>query len=311
MTPTKEKYIKFRILLVAVAFSLLFTVIGLKAAYLQIYQGTWLSQLAADQYEKSLKLSGKRGAIYDRNLTEMAVSIQVTSIAAYPEQIKNRKAAARAMAKALKMNHRALRKKLASHKSFVWIKRQATPREVETVKRLKLEGIGFIPEYNRFYPNKTLAAQAIGFTGIDSNGLEGVEYYYDSYLKGEKGNFTQLRDALGHRFVSAGEKLPDYSGSNIKLTVDRTVQYIAERALEETVTKFSANSGIAIVMVPRSGAILAMAHYPLFNPNVFRGFNSNDWRNRAITDPFEPGSTMKIFSAAAAIESGGSSPADE
>jgi cell division protein FtsI (penicillin-binding protein 3) len=190
----------------------------------------------------------------------------------------------------------------------VWIKRHATPLEVEEIKRLKIDGIGFIPEYNRFYPNKTLAAQVIGFTGIDGNGLEGIEYHYDEYLKGTKGDVTLMRDALGHRFAAAGEKVADYGGNNITLTIDRTVQYIAERALEDTVSQFSAKSGIALVMVPRTGAMLAIAHYPLFNPNDFLGFSSSDRRNRSITDPFEPGSTMKIFSAAAAIESGGSSP---
>ena len=308
MSEPNKKYIKLRVVLIAVVFSLLLTVIGLKAAYLQIYQGPWLSQLAAEQYEKSLKMSGKRGAIYDRNSTEMAVSLQVTSVAAYPGQVENSRQAARSLGRILKLKPRALQKKLASKKSFVWLKRHATPLEVEEIKRLKIDGIEFISEYNRFYPNKTLAAQVIGFTGIDGNGLEGIEYYYDDYLKGTKGNVTLWRDALGHRFVAAGEKVADYSGNNIKLTIDRTVHYIAERALEDTVSEFYAKSVIAIVMVPRTGAILAIAHYPLFNPNDFLGFSSSDRRNRSITDPFEPGSTMKIFSAAAAIESGGSSP---
>ena len=308
MSEPQEKYIRLRVALVAIVFSLLLTAIGAKAAYLQIFQGPWLSKLAAEQYERSQKMSGKRGIIYDRNSTEMAVSLRVTSVAAYPGRIEDSRQAAKNISRILKIKSRALGKKLASKKSFVWIKRHATPLEVEKIKQLNIEGIEFIPEYNRYYPNKTLAAQVIGFTGVDGTGLEGIEYYYNDYLKGTNGNETLLRDARGRRYVAAGQKETDYSGSNIRLTIDRTIQYIAEKTLEETVTEFSAKSGIAIVMTPHTGALLAVAHYPHFNPNDFGKFSSKDRRNRSITDPFEPGSTMKIFSAAAAIESGGSSP---
>jgi cell division protein FtsI (penicillin-binding protein 3) len=306
-TPAK-KYLNFRGTLVAIIFMTGFTVIGVKAIYLQVYRGTWLAQMAADQYEITSRSSGNRGTIYDQNLTEMAVSLKVTSIAAYPRQIENLGSATRAMSKALNIDGKSLYQKLGAQKSFVWIKRQASPRETEAVKNLQLRGIGFIPEYNRFYPNKTLAAQVIGFTGIDGDGLEGIEFYYDRYLKGVKGNFTFLRDAHGTGFISADTNPPDNSGYNLILTIDRNIQYISEKALEETVKTFSAKSGIAIVMNPKTGAILALAHYPLFNPNTFAQYGRERWRNRAITDPFEPGSTMKIFSATAAIESGGSSP---
>ena len=308
MKSIEEKFVRFRVLLIAVLFSLFFAVIGLKAAHLQIYQGPWLSRLAADQVERSEKTSGKRGTIYDRNLSEMAVSIQVTSIAAYPNQIENHNRAAAALSKTLKVEGRSLLKKIHSDRSFVWVKRQATPREVESVKTLGIKGIGFVPEYNRFYPAKTLAAQVIGFTGIDGEGLEGIEFYYDRYLRGKEGFSTVLQDALGNQIVADDSHLRDFSGSNLVLTIDRQIQFITEKTLADTVSKFSARSGIAIVMEIETGAVLAMAHYPFFNPNDFNHFNKDQWRNRAITDPFEPGSTMKIFSAAAAIDSGGSSP---
>jgi cell division protein FtsI (penicillin-binding protein 3) len=308
MMSKDSKRIRLRVLLVAVFFNLFFIAIGLKAAYLQLYKGPWLSEMAADQYEHSIKTSGQRGTIYDRNLTEMAVSIKVTSIAAYPNQITNRADVAQRLAGVLGLDRRSLERNLASKRSFIWVKRQATPREVERTKRLKLAGVGFVPEYNRFYPNKTLAAQVIGFTGIDGDGLEGIEYSYDSYLKGSEVQLTLLRDALGQQFVAPGEATPDFDGKNVILTIDRTIQYISEKALEDAVQRYAAKSGIAIVMAPNSGAVLAMAHYPFFNPNAFKDFNRNNWRNRAITDPVEPGSTMKIFSAVAAVESGGSSP---
>jgi cell division protein FtsI (penicillin-binding protein 3) len=306
-TPAK-KYLNFRVTLVALLFMTCFMIIGVKAVYLQIYRGSWLAQMAADQYEITSRSSGNRGTIYDRNLAEMAVSLKVTSIAAYPRQIEDPGSTAKTMAKALNIDSNRLSQKLGSQKSFVWIKRQASPKETAAVKNLQLLGIGFIPEYNRFYPNKTLAAQVIGFAGIDGEGLEGIEFYYDRYLKGVKGNYTVLRDAHGNGFISADNNPPDTSGHNLILTIDRNIQYISEKALEETVKTFSAKSGITMVMNPKTGAILALAHYPLFNPNTFAQYDRERWRNRAITDPFEPGSTMKIFSATAAIESGGSSP---
>jgi cell division protein FtsI (penicillin-binding protein 3) len=308
MTSTETKYINWRTMLVALLFLIFLAVIGVKAAHLQIYRGSWLAQMAAGQYERSFRSSGKRGTVYDRNHAEMAVSIRVTSIAAYPPKIEEIRSTARSLAKVLNIDRKMLQRKLASKKSFVWVKRQATPREAEDVKRLKLVGIGFIPEYNRFYPNKTLAAQTIGFTGIDGDGLEGIEFYYNKYLQGVIGNFTVLKDALGQGFISAKKNVPNISGNNLILTLDRTIQYITENALEASVNEFSAKSGMAIVMNPKTGAILAMAHFPFFNPNAFSEFSQERWRNRAITDPFEPGSTMKIFSATAAIESGGASP---
>ncbi len=282
--------------------------IGAKAVYLQIFCGPWLSQKAADQYEKSFISHGKRSIIYDINHREMAVSINVTSIAAFPPHIKDARATAKALEKALKIDINALCRKLASKKSFVWVKRRVTPREAKEVKNLKLSGIDFIPEQKRFYPNKTLAAQVLGFSGIDSHGLEGIEFYYDAYLKGTADKFTVLKDALGHGFDSKKKTVSNYGGNNLILTIDSTIQYITERALEEAVTKFSARSGTAIVMAPKTGAILALAHYPFFNPNSFESFDRKLWRNRAITDQFEPGSTMKIFSAAAALESGVCTP---
>jgi cell division protein FtsI (penicillin-binding protein 3) len=306
----KEKYIKLRVFFVGFIFIVLFAVIGAKAVHLQVYRSPWLAQKASNQYEKSFKSSGTRGTIYDRNLREMAVSIHVTSIAARPDRVRQTQATARALAKVLKIDHRKIKKKLKSKKPFVWIKRQASPKETNAVMELGLDGIEFVPERNRFYPNKTLAAQAIGFTGLDEYGLEGIEFAYDQYLRGSDSNFTVFRDALGKVFNEQQKDNDPTGGHNIILTIDRAVQYIAESALQETVEQYSARSGIAIVMEPQTGAILSLAQVPFFNPNVYTDFDKALWRNRAITDPFEPGSTMKIFSAAAAIDSGIIKPHD-
>ncbi|MFZ0727198.1 MAG: penicillin-binding protein 2 [Desulfobacterales bacterium] len=308
MNLKEKKYLRFRVVTVGIFFGLFLGVICAKAAYLQLYRGSWLSRLAAGQYEASVKTAGKRGTIFDRRMSELAVSIQVTSIGAYPARLGDPAKAAAALAKPLNVDRGTLLQSFRSKKTFVWVKRQATPREVEKVKELNLDGIGFVPEYNRFYPNKTLAAQVIGFTGVDGAGLEGLEHYYDDVLKGAETESTFLRDALGNRFVSGGGNVQDFGGKNLTLTIDQTVQFIAERTLEDTVTEFEADSAIAIVMEPGTGALLAVAQYPFFNPNAYRDFKSSSWRNRAVADAIEPGSTLKIFSATAAIEFGDSSP---
>jgi cell division protein FtsI (penicillin-binding protein 3) len=299
-----NKYIKLRVFLVGLAFIVLFAVIGAKAVHLQVYRSPWLAQKASSQYETSLKSSGKRGTVYDRNLREMAVTIDVTAIAARPSKIKQPMEASSALAKILKTDRRHILQKLKSKGPFVWIKRQASPKETAAVESLDLDGIEFAPERNRFYPNKTLASQAVGFTGLDGDGLEGIEFSYDGYLRGSAGKHTVFKDALGQVFNEEQKTGRHTGGHNIILTIDSAVQYIAESALEEAVKESSARSGMAIVMEPQTGAILAMAHVPFFNPNSYTDFNKALWRNRAITDPFEPGSTVKIFSAAAAIESG-------
>ncbi|UCD89998.1 MAG: penicillin-binding protein 2 [Desulfobacterales bacterium] len=308
MKTDDKKYIRFRMILVGIVFSCFFATIGAKAVYLQVYCGAWLSQKAANQYESIVKSSGKRGKIYDKNLREMAVSIDVTSIAAHPVQVDNKKTTARLLSKVLKIDKNVLVRKLTSGKKFVWIKRQVTPREGEAVRNLGITGIDFIPEHNRFYPSKISAAQVLGFTDIDDQGIEGLEFYYDSYLRGKTSKFMILKDALGRGFDAEKITFLNYSGNNLVLTIDRTIQYITEKALSDAVAAFSARSGMAIVMVPKTGAILALAHVPFFNPNTVSNFNQELWRNRIITDPFEPGSTMKVFSAAAAIESGSSTP---
>ncbi len=291
-----------------VIFFTAFAAIAAKAVHLQVYRSSWLSQKAANQYEKSLTISGKRGVIYDRNRSEMAVSINVTSIAAYPGQVKNPKTTAKALARVLDLDARRLQRKLAAKKSFVWIKRQSTAKETSAIQELDLPGIEFVTEYNRFYPHTTQAAQALGFSGIDGAGLEGIEFFYNQQLKGADINFTVFKDALGNGFRSESGQTANTGGNNLVLTIDSTIQYLAESALKEAVDQYSALSGLALVMHPSTGALLAIAHYPLFNPNSYADFDKSVWRNRALTDTFEPGSTMKIFNAAAALEHGKITP---
>ncbi len=305
MKRTKRNPISLRATILGVFFSLWLVAIGTKVIYLQVFQGDLLSKKASDQYEASIQAEGKRGVIYDRNHREMAVSIDATSIAANPARLSDVGRTSTVLAKALQIDRKALIKKLSLKRSFVWVQRLVSPKESAAVSALQISGIDFLAEHQRFYPNRTLAAQVLGFTGIDGNGLEGIEYRYNEELRGNPESRTILKDALGRGFASEEETTGGTDGHDLVLTIDRTVQFLAEQAIKKAVDTFAAKSGMAVVLDPETGAVLGMAHYPFFNPNVYGEFEQWKWRNRAITDPFEPGSTMKIFTAAAALEKGG------
>ena len=307
MTTKATTRTRLRAGIVGTIFLMALAVIGAQAVRLHVFKGAWLSERAALEYERAMVVQGKRGTIFDRNGSPLAMSIESPSIAAYPRMIGDRKKASDQLARALGQPRRQVYGKLNPKRSFVWLKRQAIPSQAQAVRTLDLRGIDFITEHSRYYPNKSLGAQLLGFSGIDGHGLEGLEFQFDRNLKGHEKKITVLKDALGRRFEGAGST-PLTEGNNVVLTIDRTIQHIAQKALETSVSEYGGQSGIAIVMVPATGEVLALAHYPFFNPNSYRNFGRELWRNRAITDPFEPGSTMKIFSAAAAIDTGICSP---
>ena len=294
-------------LMVGCGFSLILAVVLVKAAQIQIWQGDDLTRIAERDFKASRVSMGKRGTVFDTHYRELAVTLDSQSIGAHPNQMKNKDVVARQLATALGKNRRAISNQLATKRPFVWVKRQATPREVTTVKTLSLPGVVFKPAHSRFYPNQSLAGQAIGFTGVDGSGLEGIEFSYDSHLRGRTDRFTVLRDARGNGFDAEFSVLPNYTGQNVILTIDANIQFISEQALELTVAEFNADSGMAVVMDPKTGAVLAMAHYPFIDPNLYKQYKRERWRNRIVTDAFEPGSTLKIFTAAAALESKSSS----
>jgi cell division protein FtsI (penicillin-binding protein 3) len=307
MTTSVTIRIRLRAGIIATLFLAALVAISAQAVRLHVFKGAWLSERASREYERAMVVQGKRGGIFDRNGSPLAVSIDSPSIAAYPRMIADRRAAAGRLAQALGLPQRTIYDKLNPKRSFVWLRRQAIPKQADAVRALDISGIDFINEHSRYYPSKTLASQLLGFSGIDGHGLEGLEFYYNATLKGREQKITVLKDALGRRFE--GDAVPVLTeGNNVVLTIDRTIQHIAQKALESSVTDYAAKSGIAIVMAPATGEILALAHYPFFNPNRYRDFRRQLWRNRAVTDPFEPGSTMKIFSVAAAIDSGICSP---
>ncbi len=302
--------IRNRITLVGVFLGFLYAVIVARVVYLQVCNGETLGRIATREYRRTCVVMDKRGTIYDRNHTEMAVSIDTVSIGAHPMGIEPTDIKIHRLAKALKLEAPVVKQKLSSRRSFVWLKRHVTPAEEAAVKQMAFSRgqLEFIPEHKRVYPNKELAAQLFGFAGIDGKGLEGLEYSCNQYLKGSSRRYTLFRDALGRNFEVGPEMPGTAAGNNLILTIDGTIQCIAEEALADAVQRSRASSGMAVVMNPGTGKVLAMANYPFFNPNAFAVYEKTRWRNRAVTDAFEPGSTMKVFLAAAALESGMCTP---
>ena len=305
------KWVRFRVILVGTVFGLCFALLVGRAFQLQILEGKQLQTKATVQYKRARNNRPERGIIYDRNREELAASIKVTSICAYPERTSSPGQTASILARALNLERDSVLGKLSSSKNFVWIKRHADPTEVLAVRKLDMDGIDFVTESRRFYPLKNLASQVIGFCGTDGMGLEGLEFYYDSFLKGRENSRTVLIDALGRGFAAKDQSPESKPVYNLILTIEKNIQYIVEQALAEGVREFWAKSGTALVIVPRTGEILAMAHVPRFNPNAFSQYEPWLWRNRAITDSFEPGSTFKILVAASALESGACTPNSE
>ncbi len=291
-----------RITFIQVFLSILILMLGIKAVEIQIFQAPVLSSKAEKEYMGYISTNGKRGEILDRNQKKLSTTIDGLSVAASPAGVKDPEKAAALLASSLKLDKRVLIKKLSSGSNFTWIKKKISSTEADKLRELNIKGIFFKKDVIRFYPNRELAAQIIGITGEDGNGLEGIEYQYNKVLKGESLKIKVTKDASGTYF-NEGKNLTDQlKGDSLVLNIDRTIQFISERALKQAVVKYNAKSAIALVMRPVTGEIMAMAHYPEFNPNSFSNFSPYTWRNRAVTDPFEPGSTMKIFVAASAME---------
>jgi len=291
---------------VALLFAVVFVAVSGRAFYLQVLNNDRLVKLAEKQHQRIVALTPGRGAIYDRNHAPFAVSIEMDSCYAETRNIEDIRKTAAALAPHLGYFPPDLEAKLKGARNFVWLSRRMAPDQAQKVKSLKLEGIGFVKESKRFYPNSQVAAHVIGFTGTDPGGLEGVEKKYDATILGNTGYLVTERDALGRDIAlkKGSEGKSGSKGNNIVLTLDKNVQYIAEKELASAVEKNGAKNGIAIVMEPDTGRVLAMANYPAFNPNSFAKYDSSALRNRAIADSFEPGSTFKIFLIASALEAG-------
>ncbi|MGB9628197.1 MAG: penicillin-binding protein [Thermodesulfobacteriota bacterium] len=304
-------WFKFRIILMTCLIFVCFVLIAGRMFQLQVLKKEELYRLASQQHRIQIPIVPKRGTIYDSKENELAVSIEVDSVFADPRKIIELDQTVQAIASVLQIDRQELMKRFKKGRSFEWVQRKISPKEAEEIKSLQLSGIYFLKENRRFYPNGPLAAHVIGFVGLDSKGLEGVEYQYDSFLQGEGEVMTLVRDARG-REIALGD-FHSRGGSHIRnviLTLDRPLQHIVEMELCKAVEKWGAKGGMAIAMDPFTGKVLAMASHPSFDPNQFIQYRSKNWRNRAIADTFEPGSLFKTFLAAAAIEEKAVKPSD-
>jgi len=296
-------WFKVRVILISFFLFFSFVLIVGRMFQLQVLKKEQLYKLAARQQSSQIPLVPKRGTIYDRNENDLAVSVEVDSVYAESKRVVEVEKTVQKLSAIFQNDQKELREKLKSRKSFEWIERKISPKETEAVKALNLSGIHFLRENKRFYPNSHLAAHIIGFVGLDSKGLEGIELQHDVLLNGKQNVLITERDAMGRGIMMSGgpyEKEEHYR--NIILTIDKQIQHVAETELSHSVQKWGANGGMVIVMDPKTGKILALTSSPFFNPNQFIQYRPRSWRNRAISDVFEPGSMFKAFLAAAVLE---------
>lgn len=290
--------------LVFILMMLCFVVFALRLILIQIFNSEFLAGLAKKQHNHAIVLEPKRGTIFDRHMKPLAINLPVYSLFANPKSMKDtdRRRAISVLSEKFGFDKEMLRRRLGRKKLFVWINRKLPQEMYEQIKAYKLKGIDFVKESKRYYPNKSLGAHIIGFAGIDNNGLEGMELYLDKYLKGKEGMSQILRDAKQRELLIERNYLPPQNGYNVILTIDETIQYIAERALESGYKKFNAKGASIIVLNPKTGEILALANQPTYNLEQFSSVNPENKTNRAVAFTYEPGSVFKIVAATAALE---------
>jgi cell division protein FtsI (penicillin-binding protein 3) len=290
---------RIRLLLMMLTFA--FGGLLLRATWLQGVRAESLARLGQTQHRESVTLPASRGTLYDRMGVELGLGEQATTIYANPMQIVNPRAASLAVERTLGLDASRIYPELADRtRGFVYVERQADPAQAAALQRLKLSGFGFYPEERRTYPQGSVAAQVLGYVGIDGNGLSGLELQFDKQLSGHAGHETIVKDP-GGRVIDVEQQRPETPGRDVFLTVDHTIQANAEEVLRETVHKWRAKSASAIVLDPRTGAVLAMAVQPGYDANRFPSAPRDLQRNRTVTDTYEPGSTFKLVTVAAAL----------
>ena len=298
---------RWRVFIVATLLIALFIMVSIKALELQILDRERAFKIARKQHRGTSTLLPRRGKIFDRNGKELAVNIDVKSVYVNPKKVTNPSETAKILSEKLNLSQKKILDRVSSDKSFVWIKRLADSESVEELQNLDITGLGYIPEPKRIYPNGHLMGQVIGITDIDSIGIEGIEYRYDRLLTGKTRKITLKRDARGHKILNDPSEIQDIdqyktSGHDIVLTIDSQIQHIVERQLKEGIEEVGGEKGMAIIMNPETGEVLAMASYPFLDPNNFSKFPEVNRRNLPIWYAHEPGSTMKVFLAASALD---------
>ncbi len=292
---------KFIVAALAVAFA------GLagRAAYVQVFGNEFYQRQGEVRFARTLELPANRGRILDRNGLLLASSVVAQSIWAIPEDVDKNHPRLRDLAKLLEMPLPELKKKLANEdKTFVWVKRQVDEPVAKQIAALDIKGVYQRREYKREYPEGEAAAHVVGFTNVEDRGQEGVELAFNKQLAGKNGSRRVIKDRLGRVVEDVRDVVPPVDGPDLQLSIDSKVQFFAYEKLRDAVKQHKALGGSAVVLDAQTGEVLALANYPSYNPNKRVNLTGEQLRNRALTDSFEPGSTMKPFIAALALEKG-------
>lgn len=303
---TTSLLVRKRIAALFFLFTVGFCFLGGRIFWVQFVRGAELSAKATQNRMRDVPVESKRGVIYDRNKRELVISISTDSVYAIPAEVRKSKKQdeiAHKLANVLNMDEEKVLQKISRASSFEWIKRQIDPAAAKKIRDMQLPGIDMTEESRRFYPKGSLASHILGISGTENTGLEGIDNYYNSMVGGTKGRIIIEHDATGADIPEAMHRyIAPVDGANLILTIDETIQYITERELDKAFKEFQAARACAIVMDPKTGEILAMASRPTFDPNKYGESPTKNRRNFAINDAFEPGSTMKITTAAMALE---------
>jgi cell division protein FtsI (penicillin-binding protein 3) len=279
-----------------------------RAAYVQLIHAEFYQAQGEKRFAHTLVLHGGRGRILDRNGQLLAISVDAPSIWAIPRELGADPGQRRQLARALGMTPAELERRLADNPNFVWLRRQVDDTVAAQVRALALRGVHQTREHRRRYPEGEAAAHVIGFTDVEQRGREGVELAFESHLRGRNGSRDVIRDRLGRIVEDFGNQINPVHGADIVLSVDAKVQALAFRAVRDAVAEHRAKAASAVVLDARSGEVLALANYPSFDPHQRQRLSGAQLRNRALTDTFEPGSTVKPFIAAWAMETGRATP---
>ena len=311
MTEIRIEGLRTRTLIFAACLACAFVGLLGRLGYLQVWKHDEYARLAENQHAKTVPLRPKRGPILDRGGQPLAVSSRADTLYVSPGKVEDAGRLAARLAPILGEPPRDIARRLAVSKKFAPVRRRLTPDMARRVRELKDASLTLVDDSLRLYPNRELAAQLIGFEGAEGKGLAGVELVWDAHLAGLEGRAVVERDALGREVTGAPTVLkPSVAGQGVMLTIDATIQYLAEKEVDAAWRRTRAKSAMAVAMDPRTGEILAMAIRPTYNPNAFTSATDGDRRARAVTDPFEPGSTFKVIMAASALEEGVVRPTD-
>jgi len=301
-----------RLLALLILSVLAFLAISGRLVVLQVFDAGSLDQAAARQRLTVIDLPATRGRIFDRNLNDLALSVPARAVWADPRLVGDKPHTAARLAKALDVKKATLARRLASKGRFVYLARRIPKLRGDVVQRLNLPGIFVVADVARRYPSGTVAAQVLGFVDIEGHGQAGIEQQYDGLLRGHPGKIQLERDPQGRAIPQGRRSLePAEPGTDLVLTIDQHLQYVTEQALYRAVRQHKAKAGSVVVMSPRSGEVLAMANMPTFDPNRIAASKPEGRKNRAIADMFEPGSTNKTITAAAALQHGIVTPKTE